>query len=120
MEIFQTIWTALTTPNVTLTNLIGIPSIIIETTIFMLFITLVLNIQATKKQKLLYISIVSFLGILSRFIIPTPYGTYVNIISIILSTILIFKINILKAFIGLLLPFLLTAITESITAKMYS
>lgn len=120
MEIFQTIWTALTTPNLTLTNLIGIPSIIIETTIFMLFINLVLNIQGTKKQRLLYISIVSFLGFLSRFIIPTPYGTYVNIISVILSTILIFKINILKAFIGLLLPFLLTAITESITAKIYS
>lgn len=119
MNVFQTILTALTTENETLTNLIGIPSIFLETTIFMLFFTLILNIQCTKKQKLLYVLIVSFLGIISRFLIPTPYGTYINLIFIVASIMIIFKINFFKAILGLVVPFLLTAVLESIVAKIY-
>lgn len=120
MEIFQTIWTSLTTENEVITNIIGIPSIIVETTIFMLFFTLILNIKATSKQKLIYVSVVSSLGIISRYAIPTPYGTYINLVFIIAAMMILFKVNFFKAIFSLIVPFLLTAIVESIIAKLYS
>lgn len=120
MEIFQTIWTSLTTENEVITNIIGIPSIIVETTIFMLFFTLILNIKATFKQKLIYVSVVSSLGIVSRYAIPTPYGTYINLVFIIAAMMILFKVNFFKAIFSLIVPFLLTAIVESIIAKLYS
>lgn len=120
MEIFQTIWTALTTENEVLTNIIGIPSMFLETTIFMLFFTLILNIQSDNKQKILYVSIVSLLSIISRFCIPTPYGTYINLFIIIVSAIIIFKVNFFKTIFALCVPFFATAIVESIVAKLYS
>lgn len=120
MEIFQTIWTALTTENEVLTNIIGVPSIFLETTIFMLFFTLILNLQSNRKQKILYVSFVSLLGIISRFCIPTPYGTYINLLIIIISAIVIFKVNFFKTILALCVPFFATAIVESIVAKLYS
>lgn len=51
MEIFQTIWTALTTPNEILTKIMLIPLAFLEAFVSMLFFTTVLNIQTSKKQK---------------------------------------------------------------------
>ena len=51
MEIFQTIWTALTTPNELLAKIMLIPLAFLEAFVSMLFFTTVLNIQTSKKQK---------------------------------------------------------------------
>ena len=119
MEILQTIWTALTTENEFLTNLIGIPSIFLEAYISMLLFTTILNISGTKKQKLIYVLSMSFVSILSRLIIPNPFNTFFNVIAIFLLNIFIFKISIFKGILALIIPFITTAILESIFAKIY-
>ena len=55
MEIFQTIWTALTTENQILINFISFPMLILELVISMLLFTTILNIKVTTKQKIIYI-----------------------------------------------------------------
>lgn len=119
IEILQTIWSSLTTENVTLTNIIGIPSIFLEAFVSMLLFTTLLNINATKKQKWMYVLIVSILGIISRFFIPNPYGTYLIYLFILTSIILIFKTNFLKSIICLLLPSIIAAVIETILSKIY-
>lgn len=119
IEILQTIWSSLTTENVTLTNIIGIPSIFLEVFISMLLFTTLLNINATKKQKWMYVLIASSFSIISRFLIPNPFNTYFNLIAIFLCVLFIFKQNILKSFICLLLPPIIAALLESILAKVY-
>ena len=69
MEMLQTIWTALTTENEVLTNIIGIPSIFIEAFVSMFLFTNLFNITSSKSKKLLYVVIVSVLGILFKFFI---------------------------------------------------
>ena len=49
MEIFQTIWTALTTPNEILTNLLSIPLAFLDAYVCMLLFTTILNIPLTHK-----------------------------------------------------------------------
>lgn len=119
MEILQTIWSSLTTENPTLTNIIGIPSIFLEAFVSMLLFTTLLNIDATKKQKWMYVLIVSILGIISRLFIPSPYNTYINLTIIFLSILFIFKTTILKVFLCLFVPSIIAALIESILAKVY-
>lgn len=73
MEIFQTIWTALTTPNETLTKILSIPLGFLEAFISMLFFTTVLNIQANKKQKIKYVLYLGVLTNLFSFVIPNSF-----------------------------------------------
>lgn len=119
MEIFQTIWTALTTENEVLTNIIGIPCAYLEGFLYMLLFTTLLNIEATKKQKFLYVIIVSTLSILSKFLIPSPLSAYLNIFFVILSILFVFKTNLFKAIISLFFPIIIAALIESLFAKIY-
>ena len=119
MEILQTIWSSLTTENPTLTNIICIPLVFIEAYVSMLLFTTLLNINTTKKQKIIYIIIVSIFGTLSRYLLPNPYNTFINLIVIFLAILLIFKTSFLKAVICLLLPSIIAALIESILAKVY-
>jgi len=120
MEMLQTIWTALNTENEVLTNIIGIPSIFIEAYVSMLLFITLFNINSSKNKKTLYVIVVSVLGIFLRYFIPAPFSTYLNILMMLLSIIFIFQINILKAIICLVIPFIVTAFVESIFAKVYS
>lgn len=119
MEIFQTIWTALTTENEVLTNIIGIPCAYLEGFLYMLLFTTLLNIKATKKQKFIYVIIVSTFSIVSKFIIPNPFNSYINLFTVLACILLIFKTNILKAIISLLFPIIITALIESVFTKIY-
>lgn len=119
MEILQTIWSSLTTENPTLTNIIGIPSIFLEVFISMLLFTTLLNINATKKQKWMYVLIASCFSIISRLIIPAPYNTYFNLVAVFLCVLLIFKTTFLKSIICLFLPSIIAALIESVLVKVY-
>ena len=119
MEMLQTIWTALTTENEVLTNIIGIPSIFLEIYISMILFCTILDINATKKQKILYFSLSSTLSIFTRYIIPNPYNTYINIIGVFFLVKFIFNNNVIKSLLALLIPFLTTIILELFLSKIY-
>lgn len=119
MEIFQTIWTSLTTENESLTNLVIIPLYFIEAYVSMLLFCTVLNIKYTKKQQLVYVFAISLFSIFSKFIIPTPYGSFINAIAMVLFIIFILKVTLFKAIFALFIPFLATAVLESIIARLY-
>lgn len=76
MEFFNSIIEILTTPNEEVTNIICAPLVIVEAIVSMLLFTTILNITSTKKQKVLYVSVVSVLGIFSRLAIPDPYRNF--------------------------------------------
>ena len=119
MEILQTIWSSLTTENPSIITIISIPLIFLEVFISMLIFTTLLNISATKKQKLLYVITVSIFSIISRLFIPQPYNTFVNFIIVIISVLYILKTSILKSIICLLFPTIITVFFETILAKLY-
>lgn len=119
MEIFQTIWNALIMPNEELSTLLSIPLIFVEATVSMLLFTTILNIESTKQKKLLYVILVSLLGIISRLLIPAPYGTFINLAFMIITIKTIFDITIFKSIICIILPFIITVLLETILSKIY-
>lgn len=85
----------------------------------MLLFTTILNINATKKQKIIYVLMIVLLSLITRFLIPSPYNMYSNLIIAFLLIHFIFKANILQSVFCLLFPPIITALIESILAKLY-
>lgn len=119
MDILQTVWTALTTENEGLINIISIPFFFIDAFVFMLLFTTLLNITTSKKQKFIYVVLLSFSCIICRTIIPNPYGTFINMIVWPLCVIFVFKTSILKGILAELIPFSLTIFLEILFEKVF-
>ena len=118
MEILKTIWTALTTENEGLITILSLPLCILDTFIGMLLFTTLLDIKASKKQKVIYVFVFAFIAFLFRTFIPDPYGTFLNMLFCPIFIVKIFKIRLFKAIACELLPFALTIIVEIIVEKI--
>lgn len=117
MELLQTIWTALTTPNEGLIKIIFIPLSFLDTFIGMFFFSTILNISSTKKQKILYVCIMSILSQLSNFLLPTLYSSFVKMIIWPILVILIFKTSILKGILSEVVVLVITSCLDFILSK---
>ena len=116
MEIFQTIWTALTTENEVLMKILYFPLCFIDVIVNMLLFTTILNIQVSKKLKITYVIVVALIAIIIRTFIPDPYGTFGNIILNILLVKFVLKATWLKS---LLFEFLMITITSVLELFMF-
>ena len=121
MEILQTIWTALTTPNeelIYIFNVIGIPLTIIELIVSMLLFTQILNIESNKKQKILYVLSLSIWSAFSNILIPKQYNVFLNMLIYPISIILFFKTSILKGIFATILPYMIIVLLDSVFSKL--
>lgn len=118
MEILQNIWMALTSENELLAKLILIPTTFIEAFSTMLLFTTIFDIQSTKSQKFFYVLSITILGILSLFLIPQPYNTFLNMIAVPVCILLFLKSTILKSILSEVVIFITTAVFESIIATV--
>ena len=73
MEIFNSIYEVLTTPDMETTNLICSPLVFLEVYVSMLLFTTILNIKVDKRHKIIYVLALSIETLFSRFLIPNPY-----------------------------------------------
>lgn len=119
MEILQTIWTALTSENIELVKIIGIPMTVLEISITLLLFTTILNITSTRAMKYTYIIIFSLISIICSLFIPTPYNTFINLIACPLLIYFILKTNILKAILAEIIPYIIFIIIGAITTNIY-
>ena len=114
MEILQTIWTALTRSNEELTNLLLSPLVFVEMGVVMLLFTTILNIQATNKSKLIYVSSYFTLHVIFTILIPRNIASFLNIIAFATLTIFILKLSFYKSIIAEVISFIVFAILEPI------
>lgn len=118
MEIFQTIWTALTTENELLTNIIVLPIGFIESFINVLLFTTLLNLNIDKKDKTRYIIFISLFVYLSNIFIPNPVKSILNLLIIVLSIHFILHISILKSILCMIISIFVSVLCESIIIKI--
>lgn len=120
MEIFQTIWTALTTENEMLTLIICSPLTFLEVYISTLLFTKLLNLKSSFKKNLTYILTFSLVALLTIFIIPSPYNTYINLIACPVLVYFIYKTNVLKSILAEVLPYVIFVLLGSILVNIYT
>lgn len=114
MEIFQTIWTALTTKNELLVTLQGIPLVYIEVTLTILLSNSLLHLNINKKKMLLFILIVPSISNISTFIFSDTIKIIINLITIPLFTVFVFKLNFFKGLLIEFLPIIIILISQTI------
>ena len=120
MEIFQTIWTALTTENELLTNIIVLPIGFIESLIDLSLFTTVLNLNIGNKARTIYIAFFSIFVYLSNIFIPNPIKSILNLVVIILSVHLILHISIFKSILCMIISISINVLCESLITKILS
>lgn len=118
MEIFQTIWTALTTENELLANIIVLPVNLLESIINTLIFTTVLNINISKKQRLKYVLLITFMLYLTSIFIPNPIKSFVNLFIIIVSIHFLLHVSIPKSLLCVLISTIFSILSESIIIKL--
>lgn len=118
MQIFQTIWTAMTTPNDITLSIVGFLSCFPEAIVNMLLFTTVLNITTTRKSRISYVISISLIAILTRLFVPDPYGTFINMIVIIFLIKFILKSSFLKALLAEFMVIVLITILELFLQKL--
>ena len=120
MEILNNIWNFMNTPNQAFIDWMSIPIVsLIEMPLLMYMFIYALNISATKKQKITYVismTIVTFLGI---FVIPSPFNVIFNYFMTIVLLLTIFKLSILKSFIAMLIPIIVSGLIGLLLANPY-
>lgn len=119
MDFLQTIWTSITMENANLVSAISIPLAFLEAYIFMLLFTTIFDIRADKKQQIFYVVILSVFSLISRFFIPNPYGTFINILFVPICIYFIFKTTVLKSIFCTIIPFITVIFIETILSKIY-
>ena len=119
MEIFQTIWTALTTQNETLTTILMFPIFFVDILVNMLLFTTIFDIKATKKSKIIYVLSMGIIAFLSRTFIPDPYGIFINMIMVILLIKFILKASWLKSLLSEFTIIAFSSILELFMLQFY-
>lgn len=119
MEVFQTIWTALTSPNEVLLAILTFPIYFIDAIVNMLLFTTILNIKTTKKRKVIYVIVWVILGYAIRTFIPDPYGSFTNLITGFILIKLLLQASWLKSIIAEFIVVSITSILELFMFKFY-
>ena len=107
MEIFNSIWTALSTPNEGLLNILTIPLFFVEAIITMLLFLNITPLISTRKQKTIYPILISFISIFNKFIIPNPFNIFINYFMMILLSYIIFRKSFLKTCASMIISLIL-------------
>ena len=118
MNTLQTIWSALTTPDEGLMKILFIPVNYIDALVCMLFFTSVLNIETTRKRKIIYVITFGTIGNLVTFLVPTSYAVFVNIIVWPLMVFFILKASILKSILSEVVTMVATSILDFVFANI--
>lgn len=119
METLNAVWTALTTTNEELINIILIPVAILDVYLTMALFTTLFDLHTSQKKKILYVILLSIFSILTKFFIPTPYGTFFNIIFMLCMIKYIFKPTFLKSLLCVFVSFGIGIVLEYLLESIY-
>ena len=118
-NVFTAVWTALTSTNENLINILAIPCTFIEIIVTMLLFTTLLKIESSKKQKIIYVFSFTIFSILNNFIIPDPYKIILNLLISPVLVYFIFKTTLLKSILSEILPLIISFLLETIILRFY-
>ena len=120
MNILQKITAGLMSPNEMLTSMLTFPGAIIEIILYVNILFTLLSIKSSKRKKYLQILILSLIAATSKYLLPNPFGTLLNVLSILLSFILLYKTKLIETFIGIVFLLLIATLFEMISTQTYT
>lgn len=120
MEILNNVWDAISVSNPQLINVLFIfLNIFVEAPLSISIINNVLSLNATKRQKIIYIFVASLAAILGMFLIPDPFNVIVNYLSVFFTILIIFKMKFIKTIIATILPSMIYPLVGNLILNPY-
>ena len=119
MEVLNNIWIAISTPNEGLITILSILAGIVENYLTLFLFMSILNISSNRKNKLIYVSIMTIISVFNLFFVPNPFNIFLNYIVMFIVIKLIFKVDNFKNFIGIVLSALIFALIGMLILKPY-
>lgn len=119
MNTIQMIWSTLTSQNEALTNILLIPLAFVDAYVCMMYFSTILNIQSSKKSKIIYVVTYGIIAILLTFFVPSPYSIFVNLILWPLMVFFLLKTTILKSILSEVISMMTSAVLEFLFANMF-
>lgn len=97
MEIFNDIITAISTPNEGLVNILTIPLFFVENFLIMNLFISILNISISKKQKTIYVILLSISSFSTNLFLSNPLNNIINYFIMTIMTTILLKTSLLKS-----------------------
>lgn len=121
MELIQTVWTELITPNPQLTNFLVSFLTIVEMSMAMLLFTTILDIKASLKTKIIFVLSISILSFISNnFLQDIPYIKFLHFIITLVLIMVCFKTSFFKGIVAEILPLIVIALFEPFFVIIYT
>lgn len=121
MELIQTVWTELTTPNAPLTNFLVSLLTILEMSMAMLLFTTILDIKASLKTKLVFVFSIAILSFISNnFLQEIPYIQFLHFFITLALIMVCFQTSFFKGIIAEILPLIVIALFEPFFVIIYT
>ena len=119
MEMLNNISIALSTENVELVNIITIPLLFIESYLSLCLFTNLLNLNSSRKQKLLYVFLTSLVSIIINLFVPSPFNVILNYLIFFIIIYFTFRQGILKTLMALFLPVIVFGLVTVLILNIY-
>lgn len=120
MNILNNLWLAVSTPNETLIKIcISFFILFIEVPLTFSLISNIFNVKCSKKRKILYILVTSFIAILALNVIPMPFNVIINYLVAFLLIYFIFRFSLLKTVVASVLPSIVFMLLENLLLNPY-
>ena len=120
MEILQTLWNILITPNERLSNILICPFSFVEAYLYMLTFITLLKIETNHKQRILYTTIFALVAVINIIFVPYPYYTFVNVLACPILVLIIFKLNILTSILCEIVMYLVSILLTTPLILLYT
>ena len=118
MNTLQMTWSALTVPNEMLFNIIALPLNYVDALVCMLYFSTILNIESTKKRKIIYVIAYGTISTALNFLVPKSYIIYINLILWPLMVFFILKATILKSILSEIITMVTTSTLDFIFTQI--
>ena len=119
MNTLQTIWSALTVPNELLVKILSVPLAYLDAYIMMSFFTTILNINSSKKRKIIYVLVYGSIGNILNFVVPTSYTVFINIVVWPIIIFFLLKTTIIKALLAEIITLIVTSTLEILFTNIF-
>lgn len=110
----SSIWNLLVTEDELLTKIVTAPTVIVETFLSFNLVVSILKLNYTSTQKIAYILSYSISSLLTECFIENPYNTFTNFVIFYLISTLIFKLNVIKTILSIILPMLIFGLSSTL------
>ena len=119
MEILNNIWSALTSENAALAEIITFPFYFVEMYLSIFIVSVVLKVDFTKKQKFIYVISLPLLSLLVKPFVNEPIFVIINYGILFLLLFKFYKLSFVKSVLAIVIPFAIFAIVNTLIMKPF-